>query len=245
MPTVVDLTLPVRSGMSGIPRIPLYAHYPASVRAVTVVDEAQRALLHGEGVEVLPDAPAVGHMNTVLALTSHLGTHVDAPRHFFAEGLSVDQLALDRLVQRPAVVLDVSGTPAGAGVTGDALEACGVRPKPGEIIVIKTRWTDRAWGTEEFWSNTIWLSPSVSEWTAQFDITAVAMDCFPEKPFWRYELAPSERGANHRRWLGAGLPMLQLLTGLDAVGSRFTLTALPLRLAGMDGSPARVVGICQ
>ncbi len=245
MPTVVDLTLPVRSGMSGIPRIPLYAQYPASVRAATVVDEAQRIVLQSEGVEVVPDAPAVGHMNTVLSLTSHLGTHIDAPRHFFAGGLAVDQISLDRLVQRPAVVLDVSGTPAGEGVTGDALEACGIRPNPGEIVVIKTRWTDRAWGTEAFWSNTIWLAPSVSEWTAQFDISAVAMDCFPEKPFWRYELTPSERGANHRRWLGAGLPMLQLLTGLDAVGTRFTLTALPLRLAGMDGSPARVVGICH
>jgi kynurenine formamidase len=69
------------------------------------------------------------------------------------------------------------------------------------------------------------------------------MDCFPEKPFWRMQLSPTERGANHKRWLKAGIPMVQLLTNLDQIGPRFSLIALPLRLAGMDGAPARVVGV--
>jgi len=245
MARVVDLTLPVRSNMPGIPRVPLYNRYPATVRAATLVSDAQREVLEREGVEVMAEAASIGHMNTVITLTSHLGTHIDAPRHFFAEGMSVDTLPLDRLVHRRAVVLDVSTTPAGQGVTAAALEQCGVRPAPGDIAVIRTGWTDRAWRKAEFWDNTVWLAPSVSEWTADLGLAAVAMDCFPEKPFWRFELAPTERGANHRRWLGAGIPMIQLLTGLGAVGSTFTLTALPLRLTGMDGSPARVIGLCD
>jgi kynurenine formamidase len=57
------------------------------------------------------------------------------------------------------------------------------------------------------------------------------------------ELSPAERGANHKRWLKAGIPMVQLLTNLDRIGPRFSLIALPLRLTGMDGAPARVVGV--
>jgi kynurenine formamidase len=57
------------------------------------------------------------------------------------------------------------------------------------------------------------------------------------------QLSPAERGANHKRWLKAGIPMVQLLTNLDRIGARFSLIALPLRLAGMDGAPARVVGV--
>ena len=83
----------------------------------------------------------------------------------------------------------------------------------------------------------------VSEWTAARGVAAVAMDCFPEKPFWRMTLLPAERGANHKRWLKAGIPMIQLLTNLGSIGGRFKLVALPLRLRGMDGAPARVVGI--
>src|SRR6195256_5908646 len=165
MARIVDLTLPVVTGMAGIPMIPLYEQYPVKVQAVTVVDGDQRARLAREGVDVIADAPAVGHMDTVLTLNTHIGTHIDAPRHFLTDGGPVDELPLDRLVMREAVVLDVSGKPAGTGVTADDLERPGVKPEPGQIAVIKTLWTDRAWGKPEFWNDTIHLEPSVSEWT--------------------------------------------------------------------------------
>jgi arylformamidase len=243
MPRIVDLTLPVVSGMAGIPKIAFYEQHPVKVQAVTVVNDEQRGLLAREGVDVITDAPATNTMNTVLTLNTHIGTHIDAPRHFYADGGAVDALPLDRLVMREAVVLDVSGKAVGEGVTAADLERTGVRPQAGQIAVIKTLWTDRAWGKPEFWAETIHLEPSVSEWTTEHGVAAVAMDCFPEKPFWRMQLTPAERGANHKRWLKAGIPMIQMLTNLGAIGDRFTLVALPLRLMGMDGSPARVVGI--
>ena len=243
MPRIVDLTLPVVTGMAGIPNIPLYEKYPVKVQAVTVISDEQRAALAREGVDVIADAPTGGHMNTVLTLNTHIGTHIDAPRHFLADGHAIDHWPLDRLVMRDAVVLDVSTKPAGEGVTADDLERTGVKPASGEIAIIKTLWTNRAWGKPEFWGNTIYLDPSVSEWTMAHGVAAVAMDCFPEKPFWRMTLSPTERGANHKRWLKAGIPMVQLLTNLDRIGPRFSLIALPLRLAGMDGAPARVVGV--
>ena len=243
MPRIVDLTLPVVTGMAGIPKIPFYEQYPVKVQAVTVVNDEQWALLAREGVDLLDDAPAIGSMNTVVTLNTHIGTHIDAPRHFYADGGAVDELALDRLVMRHAVVLDVSGKPAGAGITAADLDRAGVVPKPGEIAVIKTLWTDRAWGKAEFWADTIHLEPSVGEWITAREVAAVAMDCFPEKPFWRMQLTPAERGANHKRWLKAGIPMIQMLTNLGAIRDRFMLVALPLRLKGMDGAPARVVGI--
>ena len=242
---IVDLTLPIQTGMAGIPTIALYEKYPVKVEAVTVVNEEQRALLAREGVDTLALAEVTNIMNTVLTLNTHIGTHIDAPRHFYADGASIDNLPLDLVVMREAVVIDVSHRQAGEGVTADDLERSGVRPRAGQVAVIKTLWTDRAWGTPEFWSNTIYLDPSVGEWTERCGVAAVAMDCFPEKPFWRMTLTPQERGANHRRWLKAGIPMIQMLTNLGQLGATFTIVALPLRMKGMDGSPARVVGIEQ
>jgi arylformamidase len=240
---IVDLTLPVETGMAGIPTIALYERYPVKVEAVTVIDEEQRALLAREGVDTQAGAPATNTMNTVLTLNTHIGTHIDAPRHFYADGAPIDRTPLEHLVMREAVVIDVSSKQPGEGVTADDLEKSGVRPKAGQVVVIKTLWTDRAWGKPEFWANTIYLEPSVSEWTERCGVAAVAMDCFPEKPFWRMTLTPEERGANHKRWLKAGIPMIQMLTHLGRIGPRFTIVALPLLLKGMDGSPARVVGI--
>lgn len=243
MPRIVDLTLPLKTGMAGIPKIAFYDQYPTRVQAVTVVNEEQRAALVAEGIDVLADAPAINSMNTILTLNTHIGTHIDAPRHFYSEGRAIDAIPLDRLVMREAVVLDVSHKLAGEGVTARDLEATGIEPGPGQIAVIKTLWTDRAFGKPEFWDNTIYLDPSVGEWVDARAVAAVAMDCFPEKPFWRMTLTPAERGANHKRWLKAGIPMIQMLTNLGGIAPRFTLVALPLRLDGMDGAPARVIGI--
>ena len=240
---IVDLTVAVETGMAGIPGIPFYEKYPVRVEAVTVVSEEQRSILVGEGVDTLEGAPVTNSMNTVITINSHVGTHIDAPRHFYSDGEPVDRLPLERLVMCEAVVIDVSHKAAGEAVTAEDLERSGVRPKASEVAVIKTRWTDRAWGTPEFWSQMIYLHPSVGEWTERCGVAAVAMDCFPEIPFWRITPGPNERGANHKRWLKAGIPMIQMLTNLDKLGPRFTIVALPLKLKGMDGSPARVIGI--
>lgn len=243
MPRIVDLTLPVTSNMAGIPKIEFYSRNPTRVQAVTVVDESQRERVTSEGVDLLADAPAIGSMNTVFTLNTHIGTHIDAPRHFYSDGASVSDIPLDRIAMREAVVLDVSHKAPGEGVTADDLERTKVSVGAGQIAVIRTGWTDRAFGKPEFWANTVHLEPSVGEWVEKRSVSAVAMDCFPEKPFWLMTLTPAERGANHKRWLKAGIPMIQMLTRLGQIASRFTMVALPLNLKGMDGSPARVIGI--
>jgi hypothetical protein len=150
MSRIVDLTLPVTSGMAGIPKIAFYEQYPTRIQAVTVVNEEQRAALAAEDVDVLPGAPAINSMNRVIVLNTHIGTHIDAPRHFYADGTSVSDIPLDRIVMRDAVVLDVSHKSADQGVTADDLERTGVKPGRGQIAVIKTSWTDRAYGKPEF-----------------------------------------------------------------------------------------------
>jgi hypothetical protein len=43
------------------------------------------------------------------------------------------------------------------------------------------------------------------------------MDCFPETPFWMMTLTSAERGADHRHWLKARIPMIQMPTVLDRI----------------------------
>jgi kynurenine formamidase len=144
---------------------------------------------------------------------------------------------------REAIVLDLTHKGPGEGVTADDLEKTGVKPASHQVPVIKTLWTDRAWGKPDFWSRMVYLDPSVSAWITSFGVPAVAMDCFPEKAWWHVKTEPKERGVNHRTWLSAGVVMVQFVTNLSIIGDRFTMIALPLRLRGMDGSPARVIGL--
>ena len=45
-----------------------------------------------------------GVRETEMHLTSHTGTHVDSPAHFFKDGKTIDQLPLERLVGRCKVL---------------------------------------------------------------------------------------------------------------------------------------------
>jgi kynurenine formamidase len=180
-------------------------------------------------------------MKRCSTLNTHIGTHIDAPRHFYADGPSITDLRLEpHRDARGGGARREHKPPARASpaTTWSAPASSGA----GQIAVIKTLWTDRAWGTPQFWgtrsiSSRAWASGSPP------GRAAVAMDCFPEKPFWRMTLTPAERGANHKRWLKAGIPMIQMLTNLERIGGRFHAGALPLRLQGHGRRPARVVGI--
>jgi arylformamidase len=118
MSRIVDLTLPVTSGMAGIPKIAFYEQHPTRVQAVTVVSEEQRATLAAERVDLLPDAPVANSMNTVFTLNTHIGTHIDAPRHFYADGASITDLPLDRIAPKfmltalPLKLQGMDGAPA-------------------------------------------------------------------------------------------------------------------------------------
>jgi kynurenine formamidase len=93
-----------------------------------------------------------------------------------------------------------------------------------------------------------YLEPGVGALMASRGVPALAMDVFPEKALWRgVKLEPGEIWlGNHQALLAKGIPLIQFVTGLAQIGSsRFVLVALPLKMKGADGSPARVIALVE
>lgn len=242
---IVDLTLPVVNHMPGIPTYELFVKHPVKLMALTVKSEGQLAYLKSLGVEVAEDLVINNrNMMSKLTITSHVGTHIDAPRHFLERGASVDEIPLDRLVGE-AVVIDLKGKGANSSVSAEEIEAVGVEILPGTIPVIHTGWTERMWGRDGFWEEMPYLKGDVGEYFAQKEVKALAMDCFPEKAFWRVPPEEGEFvGINHIKLLEQGIPLIQFVTNLSKIrGRHFLMVALPLKLTGMDGAPARVIAL--
>ncbi|MDP6174912.1 MAG: hypothetical protein QGF09_12165, partial [Rhodospirillales bacterium] len=130
----------------------------------------------------------------------------------------------------------------GALITADMILETGVEFDASVIPVLHTGWTDRAWGTKQFWDEMICLNTSVSELMIERGVSAVALDFFPEIAFWKLSAPPEGGpGPNHRMLLGNQIIIIQMLTNIAAIGDEdFTLVAVPLPLEGMDGSPARI-----
>ena len=88
------------------------------------------------------------------------------------------------------------------------------------------------------------MHKDAAELIASKGVTAVAIDFFPEFPFWRSDIQRPEGqppGHNHKIFLRQNTIIIQMLTNVSSIGSNdFTLSAVPLRLERLDGSPARV-----
>lgn len=166
---------------------------------------------------------------SALDMDVHVGTHVDAPLHFVADGASVESLPLDALVGAAWVAV-VSGHEP---ITRAVLEALEIPPV--ERLLLRTSnsalWHD---DPRPFRPDYVALKPDAAEWVVERGIRLVGIDylsiqCFDDDP------------STHRILLGAGVVVLEGLDLTEVEGGAYELIALPLKLAGAEGAPARAV----
>lgn len=188
---------------------------------------------------------------TSLCLGSHAGTHLDAPRHFFAAGLTLDACPLDRFVGR-GVVLDVRPSPGAPGAgdgtdaideprlvdsrtLADRLHACA--PRPGDFILL---WTDGAFLDTE----AVGVIEAVHPGLVGTDATGLDPPPAPTAGSTGQPHAPAVTASYpaHRRLLENGVLLAENLCNLDQLGPGPVFCIfLPLALIEADGAPVRAV----
>jgi arylformamidase len=168
-----------------------------------------------------------GWRGTMVTIDTHCGTHVDAPSHFVADGAPVDAVALDVLIG-PATLLTVD-----PDVPGRATDVPELPTDLAGRVVVHTGWSDRlASNPDGYFRRHAYLSESFARRLVAAGIVLVGID------------TPSidgEGDAAHHILLGAGVIVVENLANTALLPSRFDLTVLPLRLKGLDGSPARAI----
>ena len=241
---VIDLTLPVNRHMRGIPNLREYEENPTRCIVISCMGEVQQDHLESRGIELDENLEFTPHMLSRLEILTHIGTHIDAPCHFLKSGgWSIEQIPLEHTIGKGRVV-PLTHLQGRERISADEIIKTGVEIDDSVIPVLYTGWTDRAWDTDEFWSNSIFLDTTAAEYIVEKGCKAVALDCFPEAPFWLGIEADKPPGRNHKTLLGNKTIIIQLITNIGKLdGSEFTLYGIPLPLEGLDGSPARVFAV--
>ncbi len=175
-----------------------------------------------------------GLRNTVMSLSLHTGTHIDAPSHFIADGATIDEIPIDRF-RRPGLRLDLTASERGAAIGLPELFAAGFDPASSRdaILMLATGWADRAYETPQLYGGNPYLAPDAAEAIAAAGPSAIGLDFAVDrgKPF-----------PNHTVLLGADVLLIENLMGLPRLPAEgFTVSAFPLRIAGENGAPTRVV----
>ena len=182
---------------------------------------------------------------TSIGTTCHGFTHMDAPSHMLPGGDTLDALDLARVVG-PAAVIDLSDIGPEEEITSTHLERAASHLNEGGIALFRTCWdTRRDWRTEAYWREAPWLSASACRWLLDRKPTAVAFD-FPQDWTIRRildgEMRPIEEHVSHDILLRNNITLIEYLVGTEAITTETVfLCALPIRIPGADGAPARVV----
>jgi arylformamidase len=183
-----------------------------------------------------------GWQGSTFSMFCHYGTHVDAPNHFLPDGKGIDRAPLEKLLG-PAGLVALDDHGRAAAITGDTLEARGHHLQRGDIAILRTGWSDACWDTPAFWREGPYLAESGADWLVERCVNAIVYD-FAEEFVVRQ---PGFRGEDcrvHHRILGADIYNIEYVRGLSQLrAERLTIIALPIKLVGLDGAPARVVAI--
>jgi len=215
---IVDLTIPITHGM---PRFPRY-YIPSVELQPTATHEKERRSIHR------------------LIMGTHNGTHIDAPFHMVPDGARIDEVPLDSLIGR-AVVINLSKKEPKTGISSNDLVRASATVRSHDAVLIRTDW-DQAWGKPEYFTDQPYLTIECAEWLVARKIRALGVDFSSvDDPS---QVKAGEVPPVHRKLLENSVLIMECLTNLRSITkSRVQLISLPLKIAGCDGGPARIVAI--
>lgn len=193
-----------------------------------------------------------------LTLTTHTGTHVDAPSHYgtrarYGTPRHIDAMPLDWFF-RSAVVLDVRGHGTGAlGVpeVRAAVAATGHRIRPHDIVLLHTGAS--AWaGTSRYFTDFTGLNGNAVRFLLDLGVRVIGTDAFSlDAPFVHIVREYARTGDRSVLWPAhlAGREceycQIERLAHLDALPAPdgFTLACFPIRVAGAGAGWTRAVAL--
>jgi kynurenine formamidase len=251
----VDLSLSIESGLPSdpammIPRIDYIDHIRGA--------EQMKDFFPGVTSEQLPRG--LGWAIEVLTLTTHSGTHLDAPYHYHPtmdnekSSLTIDEIPLDWCF-RDGVILDFSHKGDGERITSEDIEKelkrINYKIRPLDIVLIQTG-ADAAWGTSEYLTKGAGMDRESTLFLTEKGVRVVGIDAWSwdrPLPFLAKEFR--ETGDSRVIWeahfagIEIGYCHMEKLANLSAIGKPhgFTVCCFPIKIKRASAGWVRPVAI--
>ena len=151
-----------------------------------------------------------------VTLGSHTGTHMDSPAHMVKNGITIDKITLEEI------------------------KNCGTEIEKGDRLLIKTGWY-KEWGSNAYYDRWPWITAEAARYIVDQGAIFVALDIpSPDDPL--SDTGYGKHSPIHDIFLQNGVILVEYLNNtLDIDKDVIKLTALPLKVKGCDGFPARVI----
>lgn len=179
--------------------------------------------------------------NTVkLSFSNHLGSHVDAPRHFVDDGVTTESYEPnDWVFNKPIIIeLEISDSEI---ITQEHIENICSEVDDADLVLIKTGF-EKHRNERKYWETPPGYAPELASFlSSKFEsFSAIGMDTISISSYQHRELGR----AAHDAFLQNGFRIFEDLT-LKALQNQTKLSkviALPLRFDNSDGAPCSIIG---
>ena len=181
-----------------------------------------------------------GYNLELLFLSSHTGTHLDAPYHFLEKGSKIHEISLKKLVSE--AVLIKSRKKRNETITKTDIQK--FEKKHGKIesfssVIFLTGWQKNLQKKYYFTKNP-GLSVSAANYLASKKVSLVGIDS-PS-----IDLGTDSKFSVHQIFAKKGILIVENLANLEKIkSSKFHLVVLPLKLKGATGSPVRAIAFVE
>lgn len=168
-----------------------------------------------------------------IEMVANTGTYLDTPFHRYPDGHDLADLALESVAGLPGVVVDA----AGPAIDADQFAALDA-DFTGRAVVVRTGWS-RHWGTPAYGgADHPYLTAATADLLVRARPALVGIDSVNIDG-----TAGGERPV-HTRLLGAGIYVLEHLTGLEQLDAPdWELFAVPVKVRGMGTFPVRAFAL--
>ena len=205
VPKLLDVSVPLRQGLPTYPNNPPFELQP---------------------IQRIADGGTANVSRLVMG--THTGTHVDAPFHFFDDGIGVDELPLELLIGRARVV-EITGR---GGIAAEDLQQAGLRE---DLRVLFKTSNSALWNSDTFHEDYAHITDSGARFLVEQGVKVVGVDYLSVEQF-KKPGAPA-----HRTLLSNGVIIIEGLNLAEAEPGMYEMYCLPLPVTGGDGAPARVI----
>jgi len=181
-----------------------------------------------------------GYNLELLFLSTHTGTHMDAPFHFLEKGAKIHEISLKKLVSE--AVLIKSKKKDGESITKIDIQK--FEKKHGKIVsfssvIFYTGW-QRNLQKKYYFTKNPGLSVSAAKYLASKKINLVGIDS-PS-----IDLGKDSKFSVHQIFAKKGMLIVENLANLEKIKSpKFHLVVLPLKLKNATGSPVRAIAFVE
>jgi arylformamidase len=196
----IDISMPVKEGM------PVYEGDPG-----VVIKSATSVSKHGVRL-------------SKLQMSTHAGTHIDAPAHFIEGAREIDK---KDIIIGKAKVCEFDCDAIGE----EELKDCGI--EKGDVVLLKTRNSQIL--NNEFTKDFAYLTQSGAEFLVKKEVRAVAID------YISIEQYGVEGHPVHKKLLSNDISIIEAVDLSKVAAGEYTIYCMPLKLEGVEAAPARCI----